>query len=202
MLALPIGAEVGAIDIMSNRSYNSGMPARRGNSFEDFYGELEADARAEGPEAIRDLRAKEIKYALINTLITRRRDLNLTQQTLAEHAGVAQTEISKIERGRKSPTLDTFSRIAGALRLTFSAAGNAPRTVLGARRINAGAALAWRVEEKDSATLPGSKVAPRRRIPAAAMATSRRTARTASHASAKKETSASTRRRKKRTMAE
>jgi len=137
VLALPIGAEVGAIDIMSNCSYNSGMPARRGNSFEDFYGELEADARAEGPEAIRDLRAKEIKYALINTLITRRRDLNLTQQTLAEHAGVAQTEISKIERGRKSPTLDTFSRIAGALRLTFSAPGNAPRTVLGARRINA-----------------------------------------------------------------
>src|SRR3989442_6304734 len=170
VLALPIGAEVGAIDIMSNRSYNSGMPARRGNSFEDFYGELEADARADGPEAIRDLRAKEIKYALINTLITRRRDLNLTQQTLAEHAGVAQTEISKIERGRKSPTLDTFSRIAGALRLTFSAPGNAPRTVLGARRINAGAALAWRWGEEETATLPRGEMAHPQRIAAVAAA--------------------------------
>jgi predicted transcriptional regulator len=85
--------------------------------FDGFYRELEAESKREGPEAIRDLRAKEVKYALISTLITRRRDLNLTQQTLAKESGIAQTEISKIERGRKSPTLDTFSRLASALRL-------------------------------------------------------------------------------------
>jgi DNA-binding XRE family transcriptional regulator len=93
------------------------MRINRGKSFDDFYGELQEEAKGEGPEATRDLHAKEVKYALINTLITRRRDLNLTQQNLAERSGIAQTEISRIERGRKSPTLDTFSRLASAMRL-------------------------------------------------------------------------------------
>lgn len=93
------------------------MRTNRGKSFDDFYGELQEEAKGEGPEATRDLHAKEVKYALINSLITRRRELHLTQQTLAERSGVAQTEISRIERGRKSPTLDTFSRLASAMRL-------------------------------------------------------------------------------------
>lgn len=105
------------------------MRNSRSNGFYEFYGELKAEAKAEGPEAIRDLRAKEVKFALINTLITRRRDLNLTQQTLAKESGVAQTEISRIERGRKSPTLDTFSRLASALRLELRPrTGNSQRT--------------------------------------------------------------------------
>jgi DNA-binding XRE family transcriptional regulator len=44
-----------------------------------------------------------------------RRALRLTQKELAEKAGLGQAEVSKIERGRKSPTLDTCSRIAAAL---------------------------------------------------------------------------------------
>jgi transcriptional regulator with XRE-family HTH domain len=100
----------------------------RSTSFDEFYRELEDEAQAEGLEAIRDLRAKEVKYALINALITRRRELNLTQERLAEESGVAQTEISRIERGRKSPTMDTFSRLASALRLDFwRPATRAPR---------------------------------------------------------------------------
>jgi len=95
------------------------MRSGRGVSFEDFYSELEDEARDEGPRAILDLRAKELKYALVNTLITKRQQLNLTQQMLAQQSGVAQTEISKIERGRKSPTLDTFSRLASALRIAL-----------------------------------------------------------------------------------
>lgn len=107
--------------------------------FDEFYGELEGEAKAEGSEAIRDLRAKEVKYALINTLITRRRYLKLTQQTLANESGVAQTEISRIERGRKSPTLDTFSRLASALGLELRPhTSNSRRTThKAAVRINA-----------------------------------------------------------------
>jgi DNA-binding XRE family transcriptional regulator len=105
------------------------MRNRLSNGFDEFYGALKAEAKAEGPGAIRDMRAKEVKYALINMLITRRRDLNLTQQTLAKESGVAQTEISRIERGRKSPTLDTFSRLASALRLELRPrTGNSQRT--------------------------------------------------------------------------
>ena|SRR6266851_2930343 len=40
--------------------------------FDEFYAPLEDEARAEGPGAILDLRANEVKYALINTTITRR----------------------------------------------------------------------------------------------------------------------------------
>ncbi len=87
------------------------------NNFDEFYAEIEAEARAEGPAAVRDLRAKELKYSLINSLITGRHELHLTQAQLAVRAGVAQEEISRIERGRKSPTMDTFARIAAALGL-------------------------------------------------------------------------------------
>lgn len=113
---------------MSNRSYDiQPMRTKAGKSFDDFYSKLAAEAKGEGPEAARDLRAKEVKYALINTLITRRRDLNLTQQTLAKESGIAQTEISRIERGRKSPTLETFSRLASALRLELRSATSPSR---------------------------------------------------------------------------
>jgi predicted transcriptional regulator len=89
------------------------------NNFDDFFAEIEAEANAEGPEAVRDLEAKRVKYRLINLLLSRRGELHLTQQQLAERSGVAQTEISRIERGRKSPTLDTYSRLASALDLEW-----------------------------------------------------------------------------------
>lgn len=105
---------------MSKSSYHQmAMRSRTSASFDEFYAQLGDEARAEGPAAVLDLRAKEVKYALINTLITRRQALSLTQWDLAEQSGIAQTEISRIERGRKSPTLDTFSRLAGALRLAL-----------------------------------------------------------------------------------
>ena len=93
---------------------------------------MEAEAKAEGQEAMHDLRAKEVKCAWINRLITRRRDLKLTQQTLATESGVAQTEISRIERGRKSPTLDTFSRLASVLGLELRPKEGNPRRTTGA----------------------------------------------------------------------
>lgn len=92
------------------------------NTFDEFYEEIEAEAALEGPEAVRDLRVKELKYGLISALMTGRRALHLTQAQLAERSGVAQTEISRIERGRKSPTMDTYSRLAAALGLRITLA--------------------------------------------------------------------------------
>ena len=82
--------------------------------------EVEAEAGREGPHAVGDPRAKELKDALIRLLLTRRRELQLTQAALSVQSGVAQTEISRIERGRKSPTIDTYSRLASALGLQWS----------------------------------------------------------------------------------
>ena len=99
---------------MSKSSYTGPVPS---DKFDDFWAEIEAEAKAEGPEAVRDLEAKRLKYRLINVLLTRRQELKLTQAQLSDRSGVAQTEISRIERGRKSPTLDTYARLASALDL-------------------------------------------------------------------------------------
>lgn len=87
------------------------------NDFDDFYAEIEREAFTEGPDAVRDLKAKEFKYRLIASIVGRRHQLSLTQEGLARRSGLAQSEISKIERGLKSPTLDTFARLAVALDL-------------------------------------------------------------------------------------
>ena len=44
-----------------------------------------------------------------------RRNLRLSQEELAFEAGVHRTSVSHIERGIKSPTVDTLSKIAFAL---------------------------------------------------------------------------------------
>jgi transcriptional regulator with XRE-family HTH domain len=134
------------------------MRAKQSAKFAGFYSDLEAEARAEGPEAVADLRAKEIKYALINSLIMGRQDLNITQAGLAERSGVAQTEISRIERGRKSPTLETFSRLAGALGIEFG-----PRLVRrrGTRGVGGGRRrIALAPRRAVTRTGPASKRAP------------------------------------------
>lgn len=52
---------------------------------------------------------------MINRLIERRRGLHWMQKELAARSWIAQSEISKIERGRQSPTMDTYSRLAAAM---------------------------------------------------------------------------------------
>lgn len=102
---------------MSESSYAGLMTRNAFGDFDRLLEDIEAEAAAAGPAAVQDLRALQLKYRLINQIIERRRSLHWSQKELAEHSGIAQSEISKIERGRKSPTLDTYSRLATALRL-------------------------------------------------------------------------------------
>lgn len=102
---------------MSEGSYPDAMAQSASGDFSRLLGDIESEAAAAGPAAVRDLRALQLKYRLISQLIERRHSLRWSQQQLAEHSGIAQSEISKIERGRKSPTMDTYSRLATALRL-------------------------------------------------------------------------------------
>jgi DNA-binding XRE family transcriptional regulator len=85
--------------------------------FEALLAQIEREAKEEGPEAVAELHALQVKYRMLNQIIQSRRALHLTQKELAEKAGLGQAEVSKIERGRKSPTLDTYSRLAAALGL-------------------------------------------------------------------------------------
>jgi ribosome-binding protein aMBF1 (putative translation factor) len=93
------------------------MPRHAAGDFDYLLDDIETEAAAEGPAAVRDLRALQLKYRLINQLIERRHLLGWSQKGLAGHSGIAQSEISKIERGRKSLTMDTYSRLATALQL-------------------------------------------------------------------------------------
>ncbi len=54
-------------------------------------------------------------YTLAADLIELRQKLGLTQQELAARTGVAQSEISRIERGVVHPTDTTWARLADAL---------------------------------------------------------------------------------------
>ena len=99
-----------------------------GRDFEALLERIDREAKEEGPHGVAELQALRLKYRMVNQLIEGRRALRLTQKELAEKAGLGQAEVSKIERGRKSPTLDTYSRLAAALGLSVpSLARRRPR---------------------------------------------------------------------------
>jgi transcriptional regulator with XRE-family HTH domain len=66
------------------------------------------------------LRRPPFAIALGNVIGRRRRDRKLSQEKLAFAADLHRTYISLLERGRKSPTLDTLHEIARALGTTTS----------------------------------------------------------------------------------
>ena len=74
-------------------------------SFDDFIQELEAEAHAEGPEAVAELEMFRLHFSLARQLAERRRWQNLTQKQLAQRSGIDQAEISRIERGQANPAL-------------------------------------------------------------------------------------------------
>lgn len=84
-------------------------------SFNDFMAEVEAEAQAEGPEAVAELEALRLHYSLARQLSERRRERHLTQKQLAELTGIDQAEISRIERAQANPTMATLGALARAL---------------------------------------------------------------------------------------
>ena len=50
--------------------------------------------------------------ALMSALIQARREHNLTQEELSRRTGIAQTEISRIERGTRNPSIKMLQRLA------------------------------------------------------------------------------------------
>lgn len=54
---------------------------------------------------------------LVSTLKDRRDNLRLTQETLAEMAGVNLRTLKEFERGKGNPTLDTLQKLADVVGL-------------------------------------------------------------------------------------
>ncbi len=64
------------------------------------------------------MQPEELSHVVAENLKTRREELGLTQQQVAEAAEITQAQYSRIEAGKSSPTLATLARIASALRIS------------------------------------------------------------------------------------
>ena len=56
---------------------------------------------------------------MIRAMVDARCDQGLTQKELSERTGIGQSEISKIESGRRNPSIKMLQRIADGLGMTL-----------------------------------------------------------------------------------
>ena len=69
----------------------------------------------EDPTFAAEYEAQRPEYEAIRAVISARLACNMTQKELAEKTGIRQSNISRIENGSASPTIDTLARIAAGL---------------------------------------------------------------------------------------
>ena len=69
----------------------------------------------EDPAFAAEYEAQRPEYEAIRAVIAARVACNMTQKELAEKTGIRQSNISRIENGSASPTIDTLARIAAGL---------------------------------------------------------------------------------------
>ena len=75
--------------------------------FSDF---LEQQLR--DPEFKKEYEALQPEHAIIQAMIDARRESGLTQKELSERTNIAQSDISKLEKGNANPSLRTLRRLA------------------------------------------------------------------------------------------
>ncbi len=91
-----------------------------GTKFRDLVRKVEDEARKEGPRAIGELEAFRTHFRLARQLAELRRARRLSQQRLALLSGIAQADISRIERGHANPTVQTLAALAKPLKAELS----------------------------------------------------------------------------------
>lgn len=64
------------------------------------------------PEFKREYDALEGEYQMIKAIIEARAATNITQKELSKRTGISQSNLSRIETGEESPTVDTLNKIA------------------------------------------------------------------------------------------
>ena len=69
----------------------------------------------EDPTFAAEYEAQRPEYEAIRAVIAARLACNMPQKELAEKTGIRQSNISRIENGSASPTIDTLARIAAGL---------------------------------------------------------------------------------------
>jgi ribosome-binding protein aMBF1 (putative translation factor) len=84
-------------------------------TFAEFMKGVEREAKAEGPEAVAELRYFRQRFRLARRFAEARRKRGWTQKQLADKTGINQSEISTLESGRANPTFKTLETLAAAL---------------------------------------------------------------------------------------
>lgn len=67
------------------------------------------------PEFAAEYEALQPEYEAICAVIGARIESHMTQKQLAEKTGIRQSNISRIENGTSSPTVETLARIAAGM---------------------------------------------------------------------------------------
>ena len=83
-------------------------------NFDDFLNEQLQDE-----ELRKEYEALEPEFAIVQALIDARNEAGITQTELSRRTGIAQTDISKLERGNGNPSLKTLKRLAEGLGMTL-----------------------------------------------------------------------------------
>lgn len=81
-----------------------------GTKFNDFLEEQLKD-----PEFRKEYEALQPEHAVIQALIDARKASGFTQRDLSERTGIAQGDISKLERGNANPSIRTLQRLASGM---------------------------------------------------------------------------------------
>ncbi|KMJ46483.1 helix-turn-helix transcriptional regulator [Xenorhabdus khoisanae] len=68
----------------------------------------------QNPEVKQAYDELEPEFELINTLLSMRKEAGLTQQQVAERMGTKESNISRLEKGKSNPTLNTLLSYAKA----------------------------------------------------------------------------------------
>lgn len=74
----------------------------------------------EDPEFASAYKELQPEMSVIRALIDARTSQNLTQKELSERTGIAQTEISKLERGTRNPSIKLLQRLAEGMDMVLN----------------------------------------------------------------------------------
>jgi DNA-binding XRE family transcriptional regulator len=84
-------------------------------SFADFISELDAEAHADGLDAVAELQALRLRFSLARQLASHRYERRLTQKQLAQLSGVSRRAIGRIERGQADAPIATLAALTRVL---------------------------------------------------------------------------------------
>lgn len=73
------------------------------------------EKQLQNPDFKAEWDALEPELSIMQAVIDARKESGLTQQQLAERAGISQADISKLENGNANPSLKTLQRLASAM---------------------------------------------------------------------------------------